>query len=168
MRFGLAKEVTKLELRRFPAATARSGEAAKCPSSGPIGRPGWCWPRVLCRLRLALYLPLFCIPLFPQYPSATITGWISDQTARAISGATVTVTAVDTGVSLKTETNSDGVYRVSGLMAGVYRISISKEGFQSLAQDGLQLHVGCGKGVGKVPTGDEWERKPIGTIALGT
>jgi hypothetical protein len=54
----------------------------------------------------------------------------------------VTVTRVDTGLTLKTETNTAGVYQLFGLVAGPYRVDVSKEGFQSLVQQRIEIHVG--------------------------
>ena len=119
------------ELRSEPA---RSG--------GSLERLGWTLNARLCRIRLAFCFALFCGSLLGQNPSASITGWVSDTSAAAIPAASVTLTRVDTGVTLKTETNTAGIYWISGLVAGVYRIDISKEGFESLAQPGIEIHVG--------------------------
>ena len=120
-----------LELRSEPA---RSG--------GSLERLGWSLNTLLCRIPLARCLGLFCLPLLAQNPSATITGWISDTTDAAVPGATVTLTGVDTGVTLKTETNTAGIYWISGLVGGPYRIDISKEGFASVTEQGIEIHVG--------------------------
>jgi hypothetical protein len=53
------------------------------------------------------------------------------------------LTGVETGRSSKTETNAAGMYQISGLIAGLYRIAVSKEGFQSLVQEGIRIHVGA-------------------------
>ena len=115
-----------LELRSEPA---RSG--------GSLERLGWSLKTLLCRILLALCLGLFCLPLLAQNPSATITGWISDPTGAAVPGATVTVTGVGTGLTLKTETNTAGIYWISGLVAGPYRVDISSEGFASVTEQGI-------------------------------
>ena len=120
-----------LELRSQPA---RSG--------GSLERLGWSLKTLLCGIPLALCLGLFCLPLLAQNPSATITGWISDTTDAAVPGATVTLTGVGTGLTLKTETNGAGIYWISGLVAGPYRIDISKEGFASVTEQGIEIHVG--------------------------
>ena len=120
-----------LELRSDPA---------RC--GGSLERLGWSLKTLLCRIPLALCLGLFCLPLLAQSPSATITGWISDPTGAAVPGATVTVTGVGTGLTIKTETNTAGIYWISGLVAGPYRVDISREGFASVTQQGIEIHLG--------------------------
>jgi Carboxypeptidase regulatory-like domain len=80
--------------------------------------------------------------LLAQNPSALVTGRISDPNGASIPGAAVMLTGLDTGLSSKTETNAAGIYQVSGLIPGRYRIAISKDGFKSLAIEGIQLHLG--------------------------
>ena len=87
-------------------------------------------------------LPLFCFALPAQNPTATATGVISDSTGAPVPGAIVTITGTETGVALRTETNSVGIYRIAGLVPGIYGISVSKEGFQSLTQQAIEIHVG--------------------------
>ena len=87
-------------------------------------------------------LGLFYLPSPAQILSATITGWISNITDAAVPGATVTLTGVGTGLTLKAETNGAGIYWISGLVAGPYRIDISKEGFASVTEQGIEIHVG--------------------------
>jgi len=101
-----------------------------------------CLERMPRLIRLAFCFAGLGVSLFAQNPSATVTGLISDPSGGAIAAASVTLTGVDTGVSLKAETNGVGLYRISGLIPGVYRIGISKEGFQSVAQDRIEIHVG--------------------------
>ena len=102
----------------------------------------WVGQRMLPSVRLAWFCAVLCWPLFAQNPSATVTGIITDPSGAAVADASVTLTGVDTGVSLKAQTNIAGLYRVSGLIPGTYRILVSKEGFQSLAQPGIEIHVG--------------------------
>jgi hypothetical protein len=97
---------------------------------------------MLRSIQLALFFAVFCWSLFAQNPSATVSGLIIDPSGAAVADANVTLTGVDTGVALKAQTNIAGLYRVSGLIPGVYRIVVTKGGFQSLAQQGIEIHVG--------------------------
>jgi hypothetical protein len=63
-------------------------------------------------------LPLFCFALAAQNPTATATGVISDSSGAPVPAAIVTLTGTETGVALRTETNSAGIYRVGGLVPG--------------------------------------------------
>ena len=70
-----------------------------------------------------------------------ITGVIADPSGSGIVGANVTVSNQQTGVQIKSVTNSDGNYTVTSLVPGVYQVVASKAGFQSLTQTGIQLDV---------------------------
>src|SRR5437763_2254444 len=72
---------------------------------------------------------------------ATLTGRITDQSNATIPQASVTATAVGTGVATSTETNNDGYYSLPSLPPGVYDIEVRKTGFQPLKQTGLELAV---------------------------
>lgn len=52
------------------------------------------------------------------------------------------LTGLGTGVILKSQTNTAGIYWISGLVAGPYRIDISKEGFASVTEPEIEMHVG--------------------------
>jgi Carboxypeptidase regulatory-like domain len=95
-----------------------------------------------CLSVTAAVLTLFACSLPAQNSSATATGTVSDTTGAAIPGASVTLTATETGVVQKTETNGAGLYRIGGLIPGVYGISIIKDGFQSVTQQHIEIHVG--------------------------
>jgi hypothetical protein len=76
-----------------------------------------------------------------QSTNATITGNITDQSGSIIPDATVEITAVGTGVVNTVKTNDAGIYRVGGLVPGVYRIRIVKEGFKAVVKEEITLHV---------------------------
>ena len=91
---------------------------------------------------LVFRFAILCGSLLAQNPSATVTGSVMDSTGAGIADASVTVTGVNTGVSLKGATNSSGIYRISGLVPGTYRAEVSREGFQTSVQGGVEVHVG--------------------------
>ena len=76
-----------------------------------------------------------------QTTTATVTGVVTDSTGAVMAGTTVAITSVSTGIVSKVETNSQGMYRISGLIPGVYRENISKQGFKSEVKDGIELHA---------------------------
>lgn len=76
-----------------------------------------------------------------QITSATVMGEITDPGGAVVPGVAVTLTNTSTGIVTKAETNDVGAYRISGLIPGIYRESISKQGFKSLVKDGIELHV---------------------------
>ncbi|HEY6412287.1 MAG TPA: TonB-dependent receptor [Edaphobacter sp.] len=75
-----------------------------------------------------------CLLLFPvaglaQYENGSIVGTIRDASGAVVSGATVTVTNIGTGVSSSRATNDSGDYEVPALRVGQYNVSVSREGF---------------------------------------
>jgi hypothetical protein len=64
-----------------------------------------------------------------QEVTASITGTISDQSAAAVTGATVTATSQERGQSYTAVTNDSGLYRIAQLPVGSYAIKVEKAGF---------------------------------------
>ena len=65
----------------------------------------------------------------PTSKTGTIVGTVSDSSGGAIPGATVTVTD-QKGVAQTAGTDEKGEFRVDGLTAGIYKVSISAQGFK--------------------------------------
>jgi hypothetical protein len=64
-----------------------------------------------------------------QEVTASITGTISDQSAAALTGATVTATSQERGQTYTAVTNASGLYRIAQLPVGSYAIKVEKAGF---------------------------------------
>jgi hypothetical protein len=73
--------------------------------------------------------------------SAQVQGRVTDSSGALIPGASVTVTNVATGVTLKTQTNTDGQYTVPFLQPGDYGILVEHAGFQPVKHTGVHLEV---------------------------
>src|SRR5579862_1116997 len=71
-----------------------------------------------------------------------IRGTVSDSTGALIPGVTVSVLNIDTGISKDFVTNQDGLYDTSSIVAGNYRITFSKDGFEKLVRGPITLQVG--------------------------
>src|SRR5262245_37122717 len=69
--------------------------------------------------------------------SGTIQGTVLDNSGGAVPGATVTATNVDTGIETIRQTTQAGVYSLAPLPPGRYRVTITLDGFQPFARDGL-------------------------------
>jgi hypothetical protein len=70
-----------------------------------------------------------------------IRGTVTDASGAAISGATVTVTNVDTGEAKGFVTNQDGLYDTVSTPAGNYKISFTANGFKKLVRGPITLQV---------------------------
>jgi hypothetical protein len=76
-----------------------------------------------------------------QQATGAITGTVHDPSGAVVAGATVTVMDKDRGTSLKTQTNTDGVYNFPRLPVGNYEIRAEANGFQSSVRNGVALDL---------------------------
>jgi outer membrane receptor protein involved in Fe transport len=92
-------------------------------------------------MRKRLFVTIFVALLFATAGHAqtfrgTILGTVTDTTGAAIDGASVTARNVDTGLERTTQTSGDGSYSIPELPLGTYRVTVTKDGFQtSIATD---------------------------------
>jgi hypothetical protein len=77
-----------------------------------------------------------------QAVNGTIEGTISDESAAALPGVSVTVSNLDTGDTRVVVTNQGGVYRAPLLPLGRYRVTAELQGFKKFEQQGLTLSAG--------------------------
>jgi Carboxypeptidase regulatory-like domain len=73
--------------------------------------------------------------------TGTILGTILDNSGAVVTGATVTVTNVATGVSNQTRSGSSGDYTVPFLQPGTYKITVEAQGFQQSVLQNVGLVV---------------------------
>ncbi len=74
--------------------------------------------------------------------SGDIRGIVTDSTGALVSGVTVTVTNVDTGIVKVLETNNDGLYDTSSIVVGTYSLSFARDGFKTFTRSKVSLQVG--------------------------
>jgi hypothetical protein len=94
--------------------------------------------KILC---LAAISFLVTASAYAQSPNGTISGLIVDPSGAAIVGADILVANDATGVQYTGKTNGDGIYLVSNLPPGSYRLQVSKIGFKTLIKPDIVLHV---------------------------
>jgi hypothetical protein len=97
--------------------------------------------RFLRNLSLLILAVLLVQTVKAQGQFGQITGLVTDPSRAGVAGADVTITNQQTGVASKTRANSDGNYTVTSLIPGTYQVTVSKEGFASVTQTGVQLDV---------------------------
>ena len=68
-----------------------------------------------------------------------LSGVILDASLASVPGAMVTVVNEDTGLRRVTTSQSDGVYAVSSLQTGPYKITVRKPGFRTMIRFGVKL-----------------------------
>jgi hypothetical protein len=81
------------------------------------------------------------IPLFAQTTSSTLAGLIQDSSGAAIGSARIRVVNEGSGTSTSTKANETGIYRVSPLLPGHYRVEVEADGFQRLVRSGISVQV---------------------------
>src|ERR1700678_2515914 len=76
-----------------------------------------------------------------QSPNGIINGLVLDPTGGAIAGAEVRIVNDATGVQYVGKTNDEGIYVVTNLPPGTYRLQVSKIGFKTLIKPDIILNV---------------------------
>ena len=82
---------------------------------------------------------LVCVPLFSQGNAGRILGAITDQTGGAISGAAVTITDIQRGVSRTLVTDQSGEYNAPNLLPGAYSVRAAYKGFRNIERQNILL-----------------------------
>jgi hypothetical protein len=70
-----------------------------------------------------------------------IKGTATDSTGAIVSGVTVTITNVQTGVNTVVTTNGAGIYDVPSVPVGLYKVAFSKTGFRNFVREGITLEI---------------------------
>src|SRR5947209_19251153 len=84
---------------------------------------------------------IFALPTLAQTNKADIVGTVTDSNGAAVQGATVTITKVDTN-TVRTVTSGDsGEYQAPSLEIGIYKVTASKQGFQTLTRENMVLQT---------------------------
>ena len=98
--------------------------------------------RRLLELRAILVVTVL-LTSAPAWAQATaeLNGRVTDESGGVLPGVTVTVTQTDTGFTRSVVTEANGLYVVSNLPTGPYRLEVSLQGFRTYAQTGIVLQV---------------------------
>src|SRR5262249_43712104 len=88
---------------------------------------------------LLIALVLFASLLPAQV--ATLTGRVTDPSRAIVPQTKITVRSLDTGITVSTESTSEGYYTLPSLAPGRYEVTVTKEGFTTLRQSGVELAV---------------------------
>jgi hypothetical protein len=78
---------------------------------------------------------------FAQIDQGAIIGVVQDPTGAVIPNADVTLTAIDTGLVLKTKSNESGNYFFAPIKIGNYTVSASAAGFETTVEKNIVVHV---------------------------
>jgi hypothetical protein len=101
--------------------------------------------RTLAALFPAALFLLICLAatgvLAQTANTGTITGVVKDQTGAVVPGATVTATNVATNVSRSATTSGEGVYEISQLVPGAYRVEVESPNFAKTITENVTVSV---------------------------
>lgn len=91
---------------------------------------------------LSLILGLVFAPICSaQSPTGTISGIIFDPNGGVVASAEILIVSDTTSVQYPARTDSEGIYVVSNLPPGPYRIQVSKIGFKTIIKPDIVIHV---------------------------
>ncbi len=71
----------------------------------------------------------------------SLTGNVTDQTGAVVTGAKVEAQNIATGVSTTVNADERGAYQFSNLQAGVYKVTVTVQGFKALTQDNVTIEA---------------------------
>lgn len=94
------------------------------------------------------FLALLCMltvatPARAQFDTASVVGSVKDNTGGVVPGVTVTLTNLDTGVSLVRVTEANGGFEFMTVRIGRYKVTAELQGFSTAVADNVQVTVGA-------------------------
>ena len=97
-------------------------------------------------LRLVVTIGAFLcaanLPARAQQGTSELGGKVTDTSGAVLPGVSIVVTNEDTGSVREVQTGSGGIYFVSQMIPGRYRVTAKLEGFKALDRRGIALNVG--------------------------
>jgi carboxypeptidase family protein/TonB-dependent receptor-like protein len=104
---------------------------------------------------------------FAQFDTAAVVGTVRDGSGAVVPSAKVTLTAVDTGISIVRASGSDGNYEFAAVKPGRYVVSAEKTGFAVALVDDVQVQVGARLRVDlQMPVGQLTEKVEVSARSL--
>src|SRR5215475_4248069 len=104
--------------------------------------------RITIRREFARLIPFLCLlficaanTAYAQFDSATVLGSIHDSSGGVVSGVTVTLKNIDTGLSVTAQTDSEGNFQFTNVRIGDYRVSAEKQGFSTAVAERVNVTV---------------------------
>jgi hypothetical protein len=96
---------------------------------------------------LIISVAALTISAWGQSPTATVNGIVRDSSGAVVPGADVQLINEHTNVKYPAKTNAEGIYWVSNLPPGTYRIQVSKIGFKTIVKPDIILNVLDARGI---------------------
>jgi hypothetical protein len=94
---------------------------------------------LLCLLGVILLAPRCAAQ---ETSMATITGTVTDASGAVVPDAAIEILNQNTGIKTTTKSNTEGAFVVPELPVAVYTVNVTKQGFNTYSQTGIELHPG--------------------------
>ncbi|QHN05338.1 TonB-dependent receptor [Granulicella sp. WH15] len=95
----------------------------------------------MCAIFLSVAAICFTTSVIAQSTTATISGLVLDSAGKVITDADVAILNEATGLQYNSKTNNVGLYAVSILPPGQYRVQVSKNGYKTIIKSDTTLNV---------------------------
>ena len=92
--------------------------------------------------RLSLLAGVVSLSAWAQAGRGEITGIVRDPQGAAVVEARISATETGTNLTLTGVVSSTGVYTITNLRPGAYRVTVEAPGFRRIARDGIELATG--------------------------
>jgi hypothetical protein len=89
----------------------------------------------------ALFMAVLAASLSAQSSNAVVSGRVSDPSGAVIPGAAISIQNKNTNVVQSTKSNSEGLYSLTGLIPGPYRLTANLDGFKKFELPNMLLQV---------------------------
>jgi len=96
----------------------------------------------ILHVAVAVLLLLPALNTFAQYDNGSLNGTIHDSTGASVPNVAITVTNVNTGITVKIASSATGEYEVPSLRVGVYNIQATAPGFAAAEAKNISIAVG--------------------------
>ena len=104
---------------------------------------------------------------FAQFDTAAVVGTVRDGSGAVVPSAKVTLTAVETGISISRASGADGNYEFAAVKPGRYVVTAEKPGFAVAMMDDVQVQVGARLRVDlQMPVGQLTEKVEVSARSL--
>src|SRR5277367_1343196 len=101
-------------------------------------------------LLVVTLLTLLSAPMQAQVSKGSISGNVADAQGAAVADAAVQAISKDTNQGFNATSDNSGLFKLSLLPVGTYRLEITKNGFRKSVLDNVEVSVGADRGMGTI------------------
>jgi Carboxypeptidase regulatory-like domain/TonB dependent receptor-like, beta-barrel len=99
------------------------------------------WLKPFCALLLLTFLAITNATVAQTANTGTVTGVVKDEKGGLVPGASVKIVNPATNTERSTTTSSDGVFEISQLVPGTYRLEVEAQGFSKSVVEAVVVNV---------------------------